>query len=88
MRETVPAYHLVAVPDIIWPDGVVIRGASRQHALEESLLRRRRVLVWDTARAFSEAAESRGSRFTKAEHAYWDTLMAELAELDRRIKAF
>lgn len=83
---TVPAYRLVAVPDVIGPDGAVLPRALRQHLLKESLLRRR-CLLRDTAKAFSEAVASRDGRLTETEHAYWDMLMAEMEELDIRISA-
>lgn len=80
---TAPGYKIVAVPDVIRPDGTVQCGP-----VPVSVLRDRRRYLWDQSVQLCEIAAAGKRVLTKDEVSCWDLLSAEITELDIRIAMY
>jgi hypothetical protein len=83
---TVSEYRTVVVPDIFLPDGTVMPGQAGSDRLIQRLQCLRRI-VWNDARKLTEDAATGNRLFTRDEQRRWDSLAAELAALDSRIRS-
>lgn len=73
-------YRLVAVPDVVLPDGTV-----RQWTIYQSILHNRLSKVYEEAGLLARIVKEGNRCFTPSEQACWSYLMSVIIELNQRI---